>query len=53
MYIIQWITGLGWTVWVGQPGSKRRHIVTGFRSADLNHIMTWCGSCDVVILPAA
>lgn len=50
-YFIRWLDGYGWYVGYGR-NLKRLYPITGFRGSDLHHVMTWCGSCDVTILPA-
>lgn len=49
-YWIRWLTGYGWAVWYGDDLARLLPL-HGWRGADLNHILTWCGSIPVTILP--
>ena len=52
-YFIQWLPGYGWHVFASNNNGKSGITITGFSGpASLNHVLTWCGSTPVTILPS-
>jgi hypothetical protein len=53
-YFVRWLKEYGWHVYAAaSPNSPRVIHITGWSTGDLGHILTWCGSTSVTILPCA
>ncbi len=52
-YFIQWVDGYGWMVRAARHATKGTGIlITGFSgNIPLSHVLAWCGSVPVTILP--
>ena len=54
-YFVRWLKGYGWLVLASAYSDGTRGVtVSGFSgNYPLEHVLTWCGSIGVTVLPAA